>query len=91
MIIEDLIEEWWKDLNEEDKLAILLEEHPEGVTKETTEEQLDDLFNSFIHQARLDIYFEYKKEPEPITEEEAREILGDRKAHEIMVEGEEIL
>lgn len=30
-------------------------------------------------------------EPDPLTEDEKREILGDRKAHEIMEEGREIL
>jgi len=82
--------EWWKGLSEDLQYRIMLNWFPYGIKEDT---DVDKFFGDLPDDKQLWIYERETKENKnevELSEKEKADIVGDKEAHRIMVEGREI-
>ena len=80
------IENWWNDLDYDLKVELIANEFPD----EAYLIEVEEVWNGLDFEEKYEIYIKSDDEVS-LTDEEKRDIIGDRKAHEIMEEGRKIL
>ena len=73
------VEDWWDDLDYDLKVELMADEYPD----EAYLIEVEEMWNGLNFEEKYEIYSKSDNEVE-LTEEEKRDIVGDRKAHEIM-------
>ena len=81
----DKVQEWWDDLDELIQIELMEIEYPDKSNFMTIEE----MWHGLDWKDKLNIYLEENELTEEAIEAKKADA-GDRKAHEIMVEGREI-
>ena len=73
------VEDWWDDLDYDLKVELMADEYPD----EAYLIEVEEMWNGLNFEEKYEIYSKSDNEVE-LTDEEKRDIIGDRKAHEIM-------
>ena len=80
------VEKWWAYLDYDLKIELMEDEYPD----EASLMELEEMWNGLDWEEKYQIYVNADNDIE-LTEDEKRDIVGDREAHRIMVEGEDIV
>ena len=76
------VEDWWNDLDYDLKVELMADEFPD----EAHLIEVEEMWNGLNWEEKYEIYSKSDNE-DCLTDEEKREIVGDREAHRRMVEG----
>ena len=83
--IEKVVENWWNNLDYDLKVELMADEYPD----EAYLIEVEEMWNGLDFEEKYEIYSKSDDEVE-LTEEEKRDIIGDRECHRRMVERREI-
>ena len=79
------IEDWWKCLDYDFKVELIAKTYPD----EAYLIEVEEVWNGLNFEEKYEIYSKSDDEI-GLTKEEEDEIIGDREAHRIMIEGRDI-
>ena len=73
------VEDWWNDLDYDLKVELMANEYPD----EANLIEVEEMWNGLDWEEKYEIYSKSDNEVD-LTDEEKTDIIGDRRAHEIM-------
>ena len=80
----DKVQEWWDNLDYQLQVELMEIEYPD----DSNLMSVDEMWDGLDWNDKADIYIDYNEKDEYLSEEDIKDIVGDRMAHEKMEVGE---